>query len=256
MILGMNKEKKSLAILSDIHGNRWALESVLEDIRRRGVQQIVNLGDSLYGPLDPRGTADILVGMDIPTISGNEDRELHEPRDEKDFSATLLFTRRQLQPQHLSWLKSLPMTHSIDNTFFMFHSSPLSDHEYLMVEVKDCGVYLRKNDEIASALSQYDETVFLCGHDHIPRTIYLPDGKLMVNPGSVGLPAYTDDLPFPHIMEAGTPHARYSIMRQHREHWSIENIALPYDWHAAAAEAEKNGRPDWALWLRSGRANI
>jgi hypothetical protein len=47
---------ESLAVLADIHGNRWALEAVLADIRGRGIRAMVNLGDSLYGPLDPAGT--------------------------------------------------------------------------------------------------------------------------------------------------------------------------------------------------------
>ena len=51
----------SLVVIADIHGNRWALEAVLQDIDRRGIQQIVNLGDHLTGPLDPAGTADLLI---------------------------------------------------------------------------------------------------------------------------------------------------------------------------------------------------
>ena len=66
--------KPRVAVLSDIHGNRWALEAVLDDIRRRGIRDMVNLGDCLYGPLDPAGTARMLMGLDMPTVSGNEDR--------------------------------------------------------------------------------------------------------------------------------------------------------------------------------------
>ncbi len=67
-----------LAVISDIHGNRWALEAVLEDIERRGVRETVNLGDSLYGPLDPAGTAQILLQLNQPTVRGNEDRIIVE----------------------------------------------------------------------------------------------------------------------------------------------------------------------------------
>ena len=42
---------QTFAVLSDIHGNRWVLEAVLDDIRRRGIRDLVNLGDCLYGPL-------------------------------------------------------------------------------------------------------------------------------------------------------------------------------------------------------------
>ena len=51
----------SLAIIADIHGNREALEAVLQDIDRRGIRHIVNLGDHLTDPLDPAGTADLLI---------------------------------------------------------------------------------------------------------------------------------------------------------------------------------------------------
>jgi hypothetical protein len=57
-------------------------------------------------------------------------------------------------------------------------------------------------------------------------------------------------------METGTPHARYSIVSRNEEGWRVENIAVPYDWEAAAAAAVENGRPDWAEWLRTGRAVI
>ena len=58
----------------------------------------------------------------------------------------------------------------------------------------------------------------------------------------------------PHGMESGTPHARYSIVSKSKAGWWIENIAVPYDWETAANTAQKNGRPDWAGWLRMGRA--
>ena len=65
-----------VAVLSDIHGNRWALAAVLDDIGRRGITRLLNLGDSLYGPLDPAGTAALLLGLDCLSIRGNEDRIL------------------------------------------------------------------------------------------------------------------------------------------------------------------------------------
>jgi hypothetical protein len=75
-----------------------------------------------------------------------------------------------------------------------------------------------------------------------------------VNPGSVGLPAYAAALPYPHAMEAGSPHARYAILTTHASGYAVEHVALPYPWDAAAAAARRNGRPDWAAWLETGRA--
>ena len=80
----------------------------------------------------------------------------------------------------------------------------------------------------------------------------LDDGRLIVNPGSVGLQAYDDDHPCPHIVENGSPHARYALLERRAEGWQVELRALPYDHEAAARRAEANGRGDWADALRSG----
>ena len=246
-----------LAVLSDIHGNRWALEAVLNNIKQREIKHIVNLGDCFYGPLDPGGTAQILVGLDIPTVRGNEDRIIVETPVGSEISPTLHYVREHLKPGHFQWLKKLKMTAVVYENFFLCHGSPQQDDEYLLVNVLETGVLPRKPGELTAVLSMLsqDPRVFLCGHDHVPRTVYLPEGRLIVNPGSVGLPAYTDDLPYFHAMETGTPHARYSIISRSGDNWKVENIAVPYPWELAAEMAMKNGRPDWAKWLKTGRAS-
>lgn len=256
------KEKKlpmfkfKIAVISDIHGNRLALEAVLGDIGARDIQDIVNLGDCLYGPLDPAGTAQILLQLDIPTVRGNEDRIIVDPPNQTGHSpsATLQYVRDSLKPEHLRWLEQLEMTAVVYGDFFLCHGAPGRDDEYLLEDVLEKGVFLRKSRQLTAKLAPYEQRVFLCGHDHVPRIVYLPGGQLIVNPGSVGLPAYTDERPFPHAMETCTPHARYSIISKNEGGWRVENIAVPYDWDWAAGEAMKNGRPDWAEWLKTGRA--
>ncbi len=244
-----------VAVLSDVHGNRWALEAVLSDIERRSIQDIVNLGDCVYGPLDPGGTADMLMQLGLPTVRGNEDRILVESGQDPH-SPSLEFTRRSLRPGHLTWLASLKMTAIAYRDFFLCHGSPDQDSEYLLRCVAETGVALRESSEVAQKLPSVEQPVVLCGHDHLPQAAHLPDGRLVVNPGSVGCPAYADVLPFPHVMEAGTPHARYAIISKDEDGWRIEHIAVPYDWQAAAAIALKNSRPDWAQWLATGRAEL
>jgi Calcineurin-like phosphoesterase superfamily domain len=95
--------------------------------------------------------------------------------------------------------------------------------------------------------------LILCGHTHVPRAVRLDDGRLIVNPGSVGLQAYDDVHPRPHVVENGTPHARYALLTQRGGDWQVDLRALPYDHEAAARRAEANGRGDWADALRSGR---
>lgn len=243
-----------LAVISDIHGNSWALQAVLGDMENRQINRIVNLGDCLYGPLDPLGTAQTLIQLNIPTVCGNEDRIIVDPPKEQEHPPTLRFVRESLSPEHLAWLRSLELTAASYDNFFLCHGTPEQDDEYLLHEVTHSGVFMRKTGELRAKLCSVELPVVLCGHDHVPHTVYLPDGRLIINPGSVGLPAYTDDFPFPHVMEAGSPHARYSIISGTDIGWRVENIAVPYDWESAAQTALKNKRPDWAEWLKRGRA--
>jgi hypothetical protein len=83
----------------------------------------------------------------------------------------------------------------------------------------------------------------LCGHTHLRRTLRLSAGTLVVNPGSVGWPAYEDDLPYPHVMEAGTPHARYAIVDDASGQWKVSFHAIDYEWDAAAQIADSRERP-------------
>lgn len=243
-----------VAVLSDIHGNRWALEAVLEDIRRRGIRHMVNLGDCLYGPLDPAGTAWILLKLGIPTVSGNEDRILLDEPNRHPDSPSLPFVQARLQPEHVSWLRGLPPTAVVHGDFFLCHGTPERDDEYLVRDVTAAACRLLPPASIAPKLTQVAQNIVLFGHDHLPALLSLPDGRLLVNPGSVGLPAYRDDLPFPHVMEAGSHHARYAVIVRSPAGPTIEHVAVPYDWQSAAAAAMENGRPDWAFALRSGFA--
>jgi diadenosine tetraphosphatase ApaH/serine/threonine PP2A family protein phosphatase len=75
----------------------------------------------------------------------------------------------------------------------------------------------------------------------------------IVNPGSVGLPAYDDMHPFKHHVETASPHARYAIVEKTAQGWHTELRSVPYDVEPMARMAEQRGRPDWAIALRTGR---
>ncbi len=80
-----------------------------------------------------------------------------------------------------------------------------------------------------------------------------PGGLLIVNPGSVGCPAYADPTPpSPHVSEAGSPHARYALLAREAGRWRVDLIAIAYDWDRASACAAGNGRPEWARALATG----
>jgi len=242
---------QKIAIISDIHGNSLALEAVLSDISRRGIDTVFNLGDSLYGPLDPLGTFKLLIEHDITHIMGNCDRIIFESLDD-DSSSTVNYVKQSLTTEAINWLQQHPSSLTIDD-IFLCHGTPNSDEVYLLEEMKKEGATLKSPKDIIDALEYVEQSVVLCGHSHIPRTVYLPNGKLIINPGSVGLPAYIDDLPVPHKMESGSPHANYTIIEKNSTNWLVDQISVPYDWKKAAAMAELNQRQDWADALRIGR---
>jgi predicted phosphodiesterase len=245
--------EQPVAVLSDVHGNRWALEAVFEELDRRGVRRILNLGDCLYGPLDPAGTAELLMQRDIRTVRGNEDRLIVESPSPAEAGSTLSFVRRLLDEASRRWLGSLPATLITTDGLLLCHGSPRDDTEYLLFEINTEGARVLEPAEVQSRLGPTSGSVVLCGHDHLQRTLPLPDGRLVVDPGSVGLPAYRDDLPHPHVMAAGSPHARCSLLRPAAGVWNVEHVCVEYDWDAAALAAERNGRPDWARALATGR---
>ncbi len=236
--------ENSISLLADIHGNRWALEAVLDDIKRKGIKKIINLGDSLYGPLDPVGTAKILIANEIPSILGNEDRIILKSQEESEINPTLQFVLDNINEEILNWLEELKPNSIINNDLFLCHGSPFRDDEYLLEEVHEWGVILKSVFKLIEILSPINQQIILCAHSHIPRMVFLPNGKIIVNPGSVGLQAYFDDKPYPHRMETGTPLARYSIITKNNNSLWIENISVNYDWKSASSTAKENSRSD------------
>ncbi len=252
-------EREAIAVLSDIHGNARALAAVLQNIERRGIHRIANLGDCLYGPFDPRPVADRLLRLAMPTVSGNEDRILLAP-DPASRAATpppsrvARFTRAQLEPRHLAWLASLPLATVVEGAL-LCHGTPTDDATYLLSRIVAGRLAPRREEEIDSLMGRVAPPLVFCGHDHTPR-IVKREGQMIVNPGSVGCPAYVDDAPEDHVVENGSPDARFAIVRPRAGALpSVELVAVPYDAARAAAEARANGFLDWAAWIATGRTS-
>lgn len=241
-LAGLGLHLNCFAAIGDVHGNRWALEAVLEDIEDRGIRTVVNLGDHLFGPLDPDGTAAILMRRNLITILGNQDRELLEPGCSQVITA-----------EQRAWLSAMPASLLLPDVL-LFHGTPCSDVEYLTETVVLAGARLGTNEEVGARLAGVElPDLLLCGHTHIPRVVACGE-RLIVNPGSVGLQAYKDDSPYPHVMETGSPHARYAILEKTDTGWNVEQVQLRYDWYSASLQAGANGRIDWAYRLTTGRA--
>ena len=240
-----------IAILSDVHGNIAALDAVLADVDRQGVDAIVNLGDVLSGPLFPCETADRLMTLDLPTIRGNHERQLltHHP---DRMGASDRYTHDMLQPHHRDWIAALPESLLLTDDVLMVHGAPGDDLCYWLESIDPPGLRPATTQEVEARAGGVDAPLILCGHTHIPRIHHRPGGGMIVNPGSVGLPAYEDVHPVLHKVETGSPHARYAVAEQTDGIWHASLIAVPYDWETAARAAEMRNRPDWATALRTG----
>ncbi len=241
-------------MLADIHGNTLALEAVLADVRRRGLTRFVNLGDCFYGPLDPAGTWNILREMDIPTVLGNQDRALLQVEPNQKNLPALQAAINGIGNEGVAWLGTLPATLVLDKNILLCHGTPQSDTAYLLEDISTGLPGLRAQQDILADLMPAAQgcSLALTGHSH-HSGLAICDGITVVNPGSVGLPAYNDDSP-PHIMASGSPHARYAIVTPDPSGWSTEFVEVEYDWKKASALAKSNGRDDWADWLETGMA--
>ena len=239
-----------LAAIADIHGNCAALEAVLADIAALGIDELVNLGDHLSGPLEARRTADLLMERGIPSIRGDQDRimvELGAP------GASRRIDHRQLEQSHLDWLASLPPTWLYRDEIFLCHGSPKSDSAFWLERVSEEGnVKANSISEIEAAATGVDASLILCGHTHLPRAVRLRDGRLVVNPGSVGCPGYDSPKPVYHKGQTGTPDACYAILERSSRGWSPTFRYVPYAHMPMAELAQRNGLPVWAAALATG----
>ena len=228
-----------LAIFSDVHGNLHALDAVLDDIAAERVDATLALGDFLSGPFDPVGVADRLIGLDLPAVRGNHDRYLTDGRDD-DWHIDA-FVRTLLQPRHLDWLRGLPPTAIHAGTVLLSHGTPRDDNTGWLDGMVDSNAVLLSREHIEREGAGFPYEVLLCGHTHVPRLVKLGDGRIVVNPGSVGLP-----------FDSGSPDAHYAIVEKRRAGWTVSFKSIPYDYQAAAKLALGRGHPRWAEVVTTG----
>jgi predicted phosphodiesterase len=240
------------AAIADVHGNYLALEAVVADIRAQGISEIVNLGDMASGPLDARRTMDALMALDAVHVRGNHDRWLIDRPPEK-MGAWDRPAYAQLDAGHLDWLRTIPPTRIHCDRVFLCHATPADDNVYWLETVTPHGsVTMSPLPAIEKEAEGISQSLILCGHTHIARAVRLGDGRLVVNPGSVGSPGYRDKHPFPHVVEAGTPHARYAILELVDGSWQVTFRHIAYDHETMAALARSNNQPELANALATG----
>jgi putative phosphoesterase len=179
-----------IAALYDIHGNLTALDSVLDEVRREGVEQIVVGGDVLPGPL-ARECLDRLLALDVPVafICGNGDRDVlawirNEPSNvpAKHRRATGWIAER-LPAEHVRFIENWPATYRVPPSgqcrILFCHATPRNDTEIftrLTVEAK-----------LRPVFQDADAPLVVCGHTHMQFDRMVGDVRV-VNAGSVGMP--------------------------------------------------------------------
>lgn len=177
----------TVAVLSDIHGSLPALEAVLAEPDVAAAEAIVLTGDIAAGP-QPVEVLDRLAGLGDRAhwVNGNADRELvaaragrEPPYPESRWAAT------QLRDDHLARLAALPPSvtlpvHGLGPVLFC-HATPRDDEEVVLVDTR-----LERWTEVLAGVADEVRTV-VCGHTHMPF-VRLVDRRLIVNPGSVGMP--------------------------------------------------------------------
>jgi len=240
-----------LAVISDIHANLLALEAVIADIRTRGADATINLGDNVAGPLWPRETTECLDALGLPMVRGNHDRWLLD-HDAASLSATDRFARAALTPEQRHAQHALPAFIEPAEGVLAVHGTPTDDSAFLTEEIHLDRLIPAPRQLIVQRLgAALSRQVVLCGHSHRQNLMQVPGGPLILNPGSVGCPVFAD-VPSSGGLELRSPHARYAILTRRGTRWSAEFLAVDYDWDQAAVRARAMGFAHWAEALVTG----
>jgi predicted phosphodiesterase len=234
-----------VAVLSDIHANRQALEAVLAAVDEAGVDQVWCLGDLVGYGADPDACTALARERCSLCLVGNHDLALLGALDISTFSeaaaAAVAWTRQQVSEETLEFLAALGPTAS-QNGVGLAHGSPRDP----------VWEYVLSSDQADAGLDALEERVGLIGHSHIAlffmRTpgarrghaqgaqasdgaeIEIAEGEWLLNPGSVGQPRDGD--------------SRAAWMELDIERWEARYHRVPYDIEGTAAAIRAAGLPD------------
>jgi predicted phosphodiesterase len=111
------------------------------------------------------------------------------------------FAFRNLNSVQLAWLWALPPTLDCGDEIFACHGRPDNDKAYLLESVESGRLVPARRAQIAERVGALNARFVLCGHSHFPGSAAI-DGKIVINPGGVGLPAYEDSTPPAHVSMA------------------------------------------------------
>lgn len=237
-----------IALLSDLHGNLFALEAVLLDLASAAVDQIVCLGDvALFGP-QPRETLERLRALNCPVIMGNTDAWALAPqpypvRDENTAILTAIETwgAQQLTAEDITFIRTFQPTVKLElgqnATLYCYHGSPRSYNEAIIATTPD--------HELTEIFVGCEEAILAGGHTHA-QFIRRWQDKFVLNPGSVGLPYEV----LPEGVERNPPWAEYAILTWEEGATRIELRRVPYPVQPLIDTALHCGMPHAGWWLK------
>jgi len=231
---------KLFAVLGDIHANLDALNVVLDDCRSQGVTDFLCTGDVVGYNACPHECMDIIRSIGCPVVVGNHDFYVSSRQNLDDFNpaaaAVVQWTRIQLADEEVSWLRSLPFTHT-QMGVTLVHST--------MDNPENFGYVFDNLQAEANFLNQKTPVCFH-GHTHCPmiyeksmngvfridaQDFKLPIGrKYFINVGSVGQP------------RDGDPRATYVIYDPKER--TVRYRRLEYDIEAAQERIRLAGLPE------------
>lgn len=172
-----------IVLISDIHSNLEAFESVLKEIKKAKIKNIFCLGDVIGYAANPNECIDLIRKNKIKSIIGNHDYEAINLQNIEWFNPiardAILWTHKQLTDANKKFLKNLPTYLEFENVFLV-HGSPREHlYEYIFPDIDEFD--LREFFAIAK------KDIIVVGHSHI-QFIKKFQNKLIINPGSVGQP--------------------------------------------------------------------
>jgi len=204
-----------VAALYDIHGNLSALEAVLAEVEREGVDAIVIGGDIASGPPQPREVVELVRSLpNVHCIRGNADRLFDEEFAGDEGLGWLL---ERIDDEQARWLASLPFSVVLDDALYV-HATPLDDTTIV--------TELTTDEKLEGLLREVEQPRVVAGHTHMQLERRVGE-KLFVNAGSVGWPY------------EGTPGSYWAILDRDR----VELRRTDYDRERAAELVRTSGHP-------------
>lgn len=236
-----------IAVFSDVHSNLPALEAVLDDMARVGVDATYALGDLVgYAPW-PNEVLERLQADGIPSVMGNYDDGTGFDRDECGCAYTdptekslgdrsFAWTKEHTSAANKGWLRSLAPQIRLEadgHRLLLVHGSPRRINEYLYED--------KPETTFARIAAGADADVIVCGHTHRPYTKHVGD-TLFVNDGSAGKP------------KDGDPRACWALIETSPGDLRVEFHRVDYEVEAAARAIEASDLPsEFADQLREAR---